>query len=138
MLGERGLWYKMSFFEWAVRVPLIVHAPGRFAPRRVETLASLVDLMPTLLELGRPVPETPRRRSGSTARASCRCWTARRRGARTVLGEYLAEGALAPILMIRRGPHKFIWSAPDPPLLFDLDGRSRRARQPRGPTRARG
>ncbi len=23
--------------------------------------------------------------------------------------------------MIRRGPHKFIWSAPDPPLLFDLD-----------------
>jgi choline-sulfatase len=37
-----------------------------------------------------------------------------------VLGEYLAEGALAPILMIRRGAHKFIWSAPDPPLLFDL------------------
>ena len=38
LLGERGLWYKMRFFEWAVRVPLIVHAPGRFAPRRVATL----------------------------------------------------------------------------------------------------
>ena len=33
MLGERGLWYKMHFFEWAVRVPLIVPAPGRFARR---------------------------------------------------------------------------------------------------------
>ena len=35
MLGERGLWYKMSFFEPACRIPLIVHAPGRFAARRV-------------------------------------------------------------------------------------------------------
>ena len=31
MLGERGLWYKMNFFEPACRIPLIVHAPGRDA-----------------------------------------------------------------------------------------------------------
>jgi choline-sulfatase len=43
MLGERGLWYKMSFFEAACRIPLIVHAPRRFVPRRVATSASLVD-----------------------------------------------------------------------------------------------
>ena len=35
MLGERGLWYKMNFFEGSARVPLIVHAPKRFAPKRV-------------------------------------------------------------------------------------------------------
>ncbi len=48
MLGERGLWYKMNFFEPACRIPLIVHAPGRFAARRVSESASLVDILPTL------------------------------------------------------------------------------------------
>jgi choline-sulfatase len=120
LLGERGLWYKMCFFEWAVRVPLIVHAPGRFAPRRVETLASLLDLMPTLLELGGSATETPPLELDGTSLVPL-LEGAAEQPERTVLGEYLAEGALAPILMIRRGPHKFVWSAPDPPLLFDLE-----------------
>ena len=52
MLGERGLWYKMNFFEPACRIPLIVCAPGQFAPRRVGAHASLLDVLPTLVELG--------------------------------------------------------------------------------------
>ncbi len=51
MLGERGLWYKMSFFEGAARIPMIVHAPARFEPRHVAASVSLVDILPTLVEL---------------------------------------------------------------------------------------
>src|SRR5208282_6308010 len=51
MLGERGLWFKMNFYEPACRIPLLVHAPGRFAPRRVTACASLLDILPTLAEL---------------------------------------------------------------------------------------
>ena len=50
-LGERGLWYKMSYCEHASRVPLIVHAPRHFAAHRVAASVSSVDLLPTLAEL---------------------------------------------------------------------------------------
>jgi choline-sulfatase len=37
-----------------------------------------------------------------------------------VVAEYLAEGAVAPIVMIRRGRHKFVHSPADPDQLYDL------------------
>jgi choline-sulfatase len=120
MLGERGLWYKMCFFERAVRVPLIFFAPERFAPRGVGTLASLVDLLPTLLDLGRPASGLPAgiEHDGHSLAAAL---DGSDLGERTVLGEYMAEGALAPILMIRRGQWKYVWSEADPPMLLDLE-----------------
>jgi choline-sulfatase len=38
----------------------------------------------------------------------------------TVTAEYLAEGSIAPIVMLRRGAHKLIHSPADPDQLFDL------------------
>jgi choline-sulfatase len=118
LLGERGLWYKMCFFEWAVRVPLIVSAPGRFPRRRVATPVSLVDLLPTLLELAGAGEIAAIEPDGASLLPALE---GRDPGERTVLGEYLAEGALAPIFMIRRGVWKFVGSEPDPPLLYDLE-----------------
>ena len=117
MLGERGLWYKMNFFEPACRIPLIVHAPARFAPRRVLGSASLIDILPTLSELAGAragrfaspldgqslVPQL----EGSPGRDE-------------VIGEYMAEGAIAPLVMIKRGRYKFVHSPADPDQLYDL------------------
>jgi choline-sulfatase len=96
MLGERGLWFKMNFFEGGARVPLVISAPERFAARRVSASVSLVDVLPTLVHL-----------TGEG-------------GHDEVIGEYLAEGAIAPMVMIRRGVWKFIHSPPDPDQLYDL------------------
>ena len=41
MLGERGLWYKMSFFEPSVRVPLVIAGPDLPAGRRIANNVSL-------------------------------------------------------------------------------------------------
>ena len=39
---------------------------------------------------------------------------------REVIGEYLAEGAIAPLVMIKRGRYKFVHSPADPDQLYDL------------------
>jgi choline-sulfatase len=118
MLGERGLWYKMSFFEWSARIPLIINAPGRYAPRRVTTPVSLVDILPTLLHIATHghVPDYVDPIDGKSLISLAE-------GAdeeHTVYGELLGEGAIAPLLMIRRGNYKYVFSQPDPEQLYDV------------------
>jgi choline-sulfatase len=115
MLGERGLWYKMTFFEGSVRIPLVVHAPGRFAPRRVPESVSAVDLLPTFLDLT-GTPPLPTDVDGRSLLPHLDG----RGGHDEVLAEYLAEGAHAPIVMIRRRRWKFVHSPADPDQLYDL------------------
>ena len=121
MLGERGLWFKMCFFEWSVRVPMIVHAPGMYRARRVKENVSLLDLFPTFLEWagdGDP-PELVAPTDGAglagLAAGSADGWPD------TAYSEYCGEGAESPILMVRRGRWKYIHCEDDPPLLYDLE-----------------
>ena len=118
MLGERGLWYKMNFYEPACRIPLIVHAPGRFSPRRVAGSASLLDLLPTFAALGNhgQEPEYAAPLDGRNLLPALQGREVRDE----VIGEYLGEGAIAPIVMIRRGRHKFVHSPVDPDQLYDV------------------
>jgi choline-sulfatase len=119
MLGERGLWYKMNFFEGGSRVPLMISAPKRFAPRRVPNAVSLVDILPTLVDLAHDgaAPAYPAPIDGHSLLPHLEG----KEGHDLVLGEYLAEGAIAPIVMVRRGRHKFVHCPADPDMLFDLE-----------------
>ncbi len=118
MLGERGLWFKMSFLERSVRVPLIVHNPPRFRPHRVENAVSLVDLGPTLVALANDgaTSEFPTELDGRSLFPHI----VGDDGHDEVIGEYYAEGATTPLYMIRRGTQKFIVADGDPPQLFDV------------------
>jgi choline-sulfatase len=120
MLGERGLWYKMSFFEPSVTVPFIVSAPGRFVPRRVTSNVSLLDLTPTLIDLAPGLaPHDFNSFDGISLLPLLDGDAAGGNG--VVTGEYLAEGAVAPVVMMRRDKLKFISSPSDPDQLFDLE-----------------
>ena len=120
MLGDRGLWFKMSFHERSARVPLVVAGPG-VAPGTVGEVNSHLDLLPTMLdiagesgvewpELGAPIDGHSLwdRISGGAA------------GLDETFGEYTAEMTSHPMFMIRRGRHKYIHCDTDPPLLFDV------------------
>ncbi|KAL1961709.1 hypothetical protein VTN77DRAFT_1313 [Rasamsonia byssochlamydoides] len=118
MLGERGLWYKMVWYENSARVPFIVHAPKRFSPKRVTENVSTIDILPTFVSLvgAELVPGLP------MDGVSLLPYLTGEDGVKTdtVFGEYMAEGTQTPIVMIRRGRWKFIYSLLDPPMLFDL------------------
>ncbi|MEX4003664.1 choline-sulfatase [Paraburkholderia sp. EG285A] len=118
MLGERGLWYKMTFFEGAARVPLIINAPGRFAAGRVRESVSHVDLLPTLVDLAMGAIPTPWPDAidGHSLLPHLRG----ENGHDEAIGEYLGEGAIAPIVMIRRDRFKYVYSPSDAEHLFDL------------------
>ncbi|MFN2485999.1 MAG: choline-sulfatase [Acidimicrobiia bacterium] len=116
MLGERGLWYKMCFFEWALHVPLIVSSPSRFEPHRVSSLVSLLDLLPTFCDWGQTsLPLAPL--DGNSLVPLLEGSS----GQGEIVAEYMGEGAIAPMFMIRRGRYKYVTSPPDPPQLFDLE-----------------
>ena len=119
MQGERGLWYKMSFFEGSARVPLVVSAPGRFAPGRVASPVSTMDLLPTLVGIAGGDD-----RSAELTELDAQSLMPLLRGEHDereeVVAEYLAEGAVAPIVMLRRGSWKLVHSPADPDQLYDL------------------
>ncbi|WP_255352782.1 choline-sulfatase [Paracoccus sp. S4493] len=113
MLGERGLWFKMNFFEGSARVPLMIAAPG-MAPGRVDQPVSTIDVLPTLCDLaGLPMDEiAPWTDGRSLARGAPRS---------PVPMEYAAEGSIAPMVALRDGRWKYIACDADPEMLFDLD-----------------
>jgi len=123
MLGERGLWYKMSFNDWSNRIPLIIWQPSRFTPRRVSQAVAQVDLLPTLVELAAAEVNTQ-------APAEIDPWSGRSLvglcdgdatdDADIAISEYLAEATSAPMLMIRKGQYKYTQCMTDPEQLFDL------------------
>ena len=108
MLGERGMWFKMSYLEHSARVPLIVHAPKHFSERRVKQSVSLVDLLPTLVEMANDGKgfdyATP------LEGRSLMSHLTNGKGHDEVIGEYFGEGVASPMFMIRRGTRKFITS----------------------------
>ncbi|MFC7376418.1 choline-sulfatase [Brachybacterium sp. GCM10030267] len=130
MLGEKGLWYKMSPYEESSRVPMIVYGPEHLVPRgRYANPVSLLDLMPTLLDLA-GAPGDQDREGRDPARRGMSLLESARREAdgkagpedRDVVIEYLAEGTLRPQLTLVRGQYKYVVCPGDPDQLFDLVG----------------
>ena len=123
MLGERGLWYKMTFRESASRIPLMISRPGLVPAGRSAMPCGLVDVLPTLTDIAAaygqvPVPELIDPIDGTSLWPICRGDQAPSN--RTIVGEYLGEGTVAPMRMLRDERYKYIACPTDPAQLFDL------------------
>ncbi|MCO5083326.1 MAG: choline-sulfatase [Rhizobiaceae bacterium] len=117
MLGERGLWFKMCFYEGSARVPLMIAGKGIPAGRH-DAPTSNLDVCPTLcdlagIDMAGIAPWTDGQSLLPVANGEER--TA------PVLMEYAAEGSYAPMVAVRGGRYKFVHCEIDPPQLFDLE-----------------
>jgi choline-sulfatase len=117
MLGERGLWFKMSFFEGSARVPLMISASS-MSSQVINSPVSTTDLCPTICELaGVTMSEvTP----WITGESLCGIMRGEKRQS-PVLMEYAAEASHAPMVCIRKDRWKYVFCSLDPEQLFDLD-----------------
>lgn len=117
MLGERGLWFKMSFYDGSSRVPLMIAAP-QMRPGLVTDPVSTIDVCPTLcalagVDMSEVMPWTEGQSLVPQGQGEAR--------EAPVAMEYAAEGTIAPMVSLRQGRWKFNMCAPDPDQLFDLD-----------------
>jgi len=117
MLGERGMWFKMSFLEGSARVPLMICSPQMQAGLNA-TPVSNIDVTPTLCDLaGIDMSEVAPWTTGESL------VHLGQGGVRDtpVAMEYAAEGSYAPLVCLRYGKWKYTRCTLDPDQLFDLD-----------------
>ena len=116
MLGHGGFWGKYIMREDSVAIPMILRGPTVPRGRSVDTCASHVDVMPTVVEaLGLP-------RRGEDATLPGRSLFELARGAspsRVVLSEYHDGGSPTGLFMLRCGKWKYVYFTGYAPQLFD-------------------
>lgn len=115
-LGERGMWGKSTFFEDSVGIPLMIRPMGQGMQSRCRTPVSLIDFLPTILELAeiRPQGRNP------NALSLLQTGSAAYNPERAVLSQYHAAGSSSGAFMLRQGRHKYIHYQGFSPQLFDL------------------
>ncbi|MBO9397617.1 choline-sulfatase [Shimia sp. R9_2] len=117
MLGARGLWFKMSFYEGSSRVPMMVAAP-QMQPGLVTTPVSNIDVCPTLCDLAGVSMEEVM--PWTTGESLVHLGQGGTRDTPVAM-EYAAEASYAPMVSLRYGKWKYNRCALDPDQLFDLE-----------------
>ncbi len=116
MAGHHGIWQKQCFYEPAVKVPLMLRLPSGETGRVAENV-SLVDVLPTLLEVaGLEIPsDLPGDSLLGIARHQANEAT------RAVFSEYHHMGMLNAGFMLKRGNYKLCHYVGSEPQLFNVD-----------------
>jgi choline-sulfatase len=113
--GDRRMWTKMSLYDESARIPMLIQGPDIPGAKTIDTLASLVDIYPTVLqavdaeddEIDRPGLSLRSLVDGASAD-------------RGVLSEYHDGGSPVGMFMWRKGQWKYNCYPGYAPELFDL------------------
>lgn len=107
----------MCYFESSVRVPLLVYHPRDFYPHRVSQNVSTLDILPTMCDFIGTKPLRSLPMDGISLLPHLQG----KSGHDTAIAEYTGEGTIRPLMMIKRGPWKYITCPADATQLFNLE-----------------
>ncbi len=117
MLGERGLWFKMSFFEGSSRIPMMISSRD-LEPQLISDPVSNIDVCPTLCEIaGISIAEIATWTQGESLLPLAK---GENRDTPVAM-EYAAEASYSPMVSLRLGRYKYNRCSLDPEQLFDLE-----------------
>jgi len=118
--GENNLkyqqWYKMNMYESSVRVPFVIAGPGLGKGVVVENIVSLIDLFPTLMDMGGATG--PADLDGESLMPLLSGKTHKSRD--WAMATYTGCTANTSMFMLRRGDWKYVAYPGYPPQLFNL------------------
>ena len=120
MLGERGMWFKQCFWEWSSHVPMLASVPGTLKGVTSSVVTSLIDLLPTIIEIGNPsnkkieIEDLPGKSLLPFMLDSADRCTG------VAISDYYHIGPCVPTRMVRENNFKLIYTHGHPHLLFDL------------------
>ena len=122
MLGERGLWFKQHFWDWSARVPMIFNMPGTVAARHCDKVVSLVDLLPTLLDIAdASYDQKNLSQFKLDGRSLAGTFSGKHENCPDLaICDYLAIGPCVPCRMVRKGRYKLYYTHGHPNMLFDM------------------
>ncbi|MCZ6882798.1 MAG: sulfatase-like hydrolase/transferase [Gammaproteobacteria bacterium] len=113
--GDRGLWTKMTLYDESAAVPMIIAGPGIPEHKLVSTLASLVDVYPTILSaVG--AQDDGKQRPGIALQALAN----QDDFDRPILSEYHDGGSPTGMFMLRNARWKYNYYPGYTPELFDM------------------
>ena len=116
MLGEHGIWRKMSFYEEAARIPLQVRWPGVLTGgQRCSECVSLIDLTATVLELAGISTDEQKTRWKVDGDSFAPLMNGKGESWKDeAFTEHNAHGTDRPLVMLRRGQWKLCYGYGDP------------------------
>jgi choline-sulfatase len=115
--GDRGLWTKMTLYDESAAVPMIIAGPGVPENKVVSTLASLVDIYPTILSaVG--AGDDAKKRPGIALQTLANSDDFER----PILSEYHDGGSPTGMFMLRNKRWKYNYYPGYAPELFDMQG----------------
>ena len=119
-MGEKGMWFKRTFYDRSVQTPLFISWPGKYTPEIREEVVSQVDIAPTLAQI---VGFDDQDYLDNYLDGNSLCDLLENKDSEwkdSAVVEYLASGTTEPMLLARQGRYKYVYVHNQDPLLFDL------------------